>query len=486
MASQVDADLLRLNAGTRAELWAALEHAIDVHVDGAADLDAAGSTDPEEVRLMLERFDFDRPLAPVAALNLAVHALRRLQPQVGHPRHFGIFDPAPTTMGIVADALAAAFNPCLASWDGSPFGVAAEAHLVSAFAQRFGYPEHAADGMVTSGGSEANLTALLLALTARFPDHHRKGVRGLPGQPVVYSAATAHPSVRRAAALAGLGDDAVREVPIDDDQRMDVEAFEALLVADRADGLLPLMLTVTVGTTGAGVIDPLATAARAAARNGVWLHADAAWGGAAALLPELRTHLEGLDRADSITFDPHKWLSVPMACGLLLTRHRSLLEDTFGVQASFLPHEPDRPPDPFMRSLRWSRGFASLKLLLSLTVAGWQGYEQALRRQTRRGERLRDRLIADSWSIVNKTPLPVVCFVDAGTPRADVLDRVAHIVNQSGQAKVMVAVIAGRRVLRACITNSSTTDDDVDLLVELLHAARAQADAGQSRLSGRS
>jgi hypothetical protein len=163
------ADPVCLDAVTRAELWTLVGDAIEEYGRDVGELSASGGDRLAEVHEVLAGFDFDHQLLPHDALGLVIDALRRLQPQPAHPRHFGLFDPAPTAVGVLGDALAAAFNPCLASWDASPFGVETERMLVKEFGQLFGYPIATADGIITSGGSEANLTAVMLALASRFP-----------------------------------------------------------------------------------------------------------------------------------------------------------------------------------------------------------------------------------------------------------------------------------------------------------------------------
>lgn len=481
---------LRLTAETRASLLAALATALDEYATDVGEAGAslaAGAVTPmapvsdADVAAALDGFDLDEPMDPLLALRRAVRALRTLQPQVSHPRHFGLFDAAPTTMGVVGAALTAAFNPCLASWEGSPFGVAAEQRLVTDVGSRFGYPADVVDGIMTTGGSEANYAALLLALTRRHPRFRAEGVRALPAPPTVYVSGEAHPSTTKAATLAGLGANAVRVVPVDTTLRMDVDALGEQVRADIAAGYAPLLVTATVGTTGAGVIDPLPDVLAVAERHGLWCHVDAAWGGVAALLPELREHVDGIERADSITFDPHKWMSVPLGAGMLLTRHPGLLTETFAVGDSFL-REPDRDTrDLYLKSPRWSREFAGLKLLLSLAVAGWSGYRAAWREQVRLADRLRATLTSRGWSIRNETPLPVVCFglppgLLPGTGQGDaddVLAAVANDVNASGQARIHQVRVGDGTALRVNITHDNTTADDVDLLADLLDTARA-------------
>jgi len=196
-------------------------------------------------------------------------------------------------------------------------------------------------------------------------------------------------------------------------------------------------------------------------------------------VPELRPVLEGISRASSVTFDAHKWLSVPMGAGMYITRHPGILERTFRVAAGYMPREGAALPvaDPYAHSMQWSRRFIGLKLFLSLAVAGWEGYAEAIRHQTAMGERLRERLREEGWEVVNETPLPVVCFVDRGAAgrSAAFLEGVAADVVASGEAWISTAVLGEvGPALRACITNYRTAPEDVDALVAVLGRARAR------------
>jgi glutamate/tyrosine decarboxylase-like PLP-dependent enzyme len=466
--------VLRLDAETRTALWRAAAEAIEAYYQDVGRLGAAGDPDPGAARAAAERFDFDHPVPPEEALAQVVADMRRFQPHVVHPRHFGLFDPPPTAMGVVAEALAAGFNPCLASRAGSPFGVAAERILVERFGQQFGYPLSSADGLITSGGSEGNLTGVLLALAARFPSYRDRGLRAVAGQPVIYTTRHAHPSMLKAAAVTGLGTQAVHEVPVDRWNRMDAVALDTMIRADQGAGRAPLMVVATAGSTDCGVIDPIGDLADLAAQHKIWMHLDAAWGGALALVPEFRGALSGSAQADSITFDPHKWLSIPKECGLLLTRHPALLDQAFAVTMPFLAGQEEPGADPHTRSVRWSRGFAGLKLLLSMAVAGWQGYQDALRRQVVLGRKLRDGLRQDGWVVTNDTPLPLVCFTDGAHDNQNRLTTIADAVNRTGEARIFTVRVGEQFVLRACVTNYATTDMDIDLLIKLLSEVRAQ------------
>lgn len=467
-----------LEAGDRGELWRRLVEAMETYFDGVGEARVAPELDPGKVRAALAPFDFERPLAPGEALDFAVGSLWSGQVHTPHPRYFGLFNPAPTTMGIAADALVAAFNPQLAAWSHNPFANEVERHLVKAFGERFGYDPARVEGVFASGGAEANHTALSVALLRAFPEVGRRGLLALRSQPVLYVSSEAHHSFLKAARLSGLGTEAVREVGTDSSLRMIPEALRERIREDREAGLSPFLVVATMGATSSGAVDPVIDLAQVAdEEGGLWLHADAAWGGAAALAPELRPVVEGIARASSITFDAHKWLSVPMGAGMFLTRHPGVLERTFRTAASYMPREGASldVADPYSHSMQWSRRFTGLKVFLSLAVAGWQGYAEAIRHQTAMGDLLRRRLQEEGWIVVNDTPLPVVCFVGAGPEgrSAAFLEGIVADVVGSGEAWISTASLGeSGPAVRACITNYRTGPADVEALVAAVRGAR--------------
>jgi len=469
---------LSLDPSIRTELWQRLAEVIEnyaTRVDGAR---VTPELDPEKIRSLLKPFDFKQSLDPIEAMNFVADGLWQHQVHVSHRRYFGLFNPAPTTISIVADALAAAFNPQLAAWSHSPLAVEIEQHLVRAFAERFGYDPTNSAGTFASGGAEANHTGLLTALVHNFPHFARAGLRGLEAQPVFYVSSQSHHSFMKASRLCGLGTDAVREIPINDDWQMDAKTLQAQIVKDRRDGFAPFLIVATAGTTNAGVVDPIPALADIAKEKKLWLHVDAAWGGAAVLVPELRDTLASIERADSITFDAHKWFSVPMAAGLFLTRHRDILNKTFRITADYMPRDAAGLDviDPYIHSMQWSRRFIGLKVFLSLAVAGWKGYEETLRHQAAMGDLLRKKLEAADWQVVNKTRLPVVCFVDAKTPAgrsAAHIEAITRTVLASGEAWISsIRINQDFAALRACITNYRTIESDLDALIATLNRAR--------------
>jgi glutamate/tyrosine decarboxylase-like PLP-dependent enzyme len=468
--------MLRFNKKERIRVWENVIQAIEDYTERVTEHRVAPQLDPDAIRGRLCRFDFREPMEPSQAVDFVVENLWNHQVHAPHPSYFGLFNPNPTTMGVVADTLVAAFNPQLAAWSHSPFAAEVEMHLVRSFASRFGYDPMTCDGTFCSGGAEANHTGLLVALTARNPDFGQHGAGSFSASPVVYVSSEAHHSFLKAARVSGIGTQAVRVIAVDERLRMDLVALEQAIEQDRRKGRLPLMLVGTAGTTSAGAVDPLREMASIAEARNLWFHIDAAWGGAAALVPELRPLLDGCERADSITFDAHKWLSVPMSAGIFLTRHPDLLLETFRVGNTYMPKDAHGLPviDPYSHSLQWSRRFIGLKVFLSLAVAGWTGYEEAIRHQTAMGELLRNVLHDSGWKVVNKTPLPVVCFTDPDCEEAPHLERIVSEVLRRGEAWISTALIGGKPVIRACITNYSTGKREIQALVTSLEKARSR------------
>ena len=470
-------------AAERAALWQYVFASMERYRAGLDHSSAAGELDPQGARDLLAAIDFIEPMLPREAVALVLNGLSR-QVHATHPRHFGLFVPAPSTVAVVAETLAATFNPQLATREHSPYAVEAEKHVLEAMARRFGFPAEHTAATFTSGGAEANHTAMLCALNWRDRRVMTDGVAVLGAAPVVYVTRDTHPTVARAVRMCGLGDAAVREIPLDGSLRMDVTAAAEQVSRDRRAGRLPLMIVATAGTTSSGAVDPLADLGRLARQTGMWLHVDGAWGGAAALLPEMSSVFDGLEQADSFSLDAHKWLAFPLGMGMFFTRHKRLLTQTFRVVAPYLNTIQIDDPEPYEQSMQWSRRFSGLKLLLVLLVMGWSGYETLLRHHVQLGNGLRARLIERGWRIDNPAAvLPVVCFSDpnAVTEIEDEYhERLARAVVASGQAWLTTTLVGSRRVLRACVTSAHTQERDIDILADTLDAVRQGTHADRS------
>jgi glutamate/tyrosine decarboxylase-like PLP-dependent enzyme len=260
----------------------------------------------------------------------------------------------------------------------------------------------------------------------------------------------------------------VRLVATDGNGRLDPQALVQMIEADRRAGAAPVMVVATAGTTNAGMIDPLAATAEAARRFGLWFHVDAAWGGALIASDRFRARLGGLEHADSVTIDAHKWFATTMGCGMFLTRDLRILSATFQAANDYMPsHHAGR--DPYLNSVQWSRRFLGLRLFLSLAAAGWEGYARHVERAIELAALLRERLLERGWTIANHSALAVLCI----EPPPGALDARAIVgrVLASGRAWISVATFEGRQVIRACVTHGETTQNDVMELVDALEAA---------------
>jgi glutamate/tyrosine decarboxylase-like PLP-dependent enzyme len=284
----------------------------------------------------LAGFDFQAPRPIDELLSWSIAQLEHGVVHMTHPRYFGLFNPAPTFPAECADRIVGAFNPQLATWTTAPAAVEIEAHVLNAVARRAGLPPESV-GHCTSGGTEANFTALICALTRSNPRFATDGARAFSGPPVFYISRESHLAWLKIAHQAGIGRTGARLVPTDGSGRLDAHALTTALRDDRARGCVPVMIVATAGTTNAGMVDPLEHCAQIARDEGVWYHVDAAWGGALIASDRLRGVLAGIERADSITIDAHKWFATTMGCGMFMTRHATVLSTVFHVSTTFMP-----------------------------------------------------------------------------------------------------------------------------------------------------
>jgi glutamate/tyrosine decarboxylase-like PLP-dependent enzyme len=387
--------------------------------------------------------------------------------QMSHPRYFGLFNPAPNFPAQCADRIAGAFNPQLASSGSSPVPVAIESHVIGALAARAGLGP-AAGGHFTNSGSEANFTALHCALTRAHADYPESGVRVFCAPLAVYASRDCHPVWMKVAHQTGIGRQALRSIPTDGSGRMDCALLASAIAEDRRNNILPLMVCATAGTTGGGMIDPLQACAAQAREQGIWFHVDAAWGGAALCSERLRGLLDGIEMADSITIDAHKWFATTMGCGMFLINEAGLLNEAFGVQAEFMPSNAIRS-DPYLNSVQWSRRFIGLRLFLSLATAGWHGFAQHVERAVDLIGGIRSRLAALGWTIANQSGLAVLCVIPPAGSNG--VHSVVRDVLASGRVWVAKTTFESREVVRICVTHGECSDADADELVRVLHSA---------------
>ena len=409
------------------------------------------------------------------AIDSILEGLEKYSVHTSNPKYFGLFNPRSNFAGIVADLITASYNPQLAAWSHAPFAVEVEAKLIREFAYKFGYDQNESDGVFCTGGAEANLTAISCALVSQYPRFGKEGVFGIAQRPIIYCSEEAHHSVQKAAKIVGLGYDSVKTIPVTNELKLDVIELEEKLSKAGNMNDRPLMLIGTGGTTGTGAIDDLLKLKEIAKKYDLWFHVDAAYGGASIFSQQLNVHMKGIEFSDSITFDAHKWMSVPMGASVFLTSNKNILGSTFGIQTEYMPKEASKMEivDPFNHSIQWSRRFIGLKVYLSLLLYGWDGYEKVIDNQAETGRYLKSKLKDNGWSIMNNTPLPVACFTDEKYKSdKEFTKSILNKILESGKSWLSVYPINGIPTFRVCITNYNTDEEDINELIDELNQER--------------
>lgn len=397
----------------------------------------------------------------------------------GHPGFMAYVSGAGTVPGAAADLLAAALNQNVGGWRLSPGATEIELHLGRWFASRLGLPE-GAGGYVTSGGAMAAFVALKAARDQRCGWSIRElGTRA--GPPLtMYASAQVHDVNARAADMLGLGTDAVRKVSCDADLRMRVSALRSAIARDIRTGHKPIAVIATAGTVSTGAIDPLDEIADVCAEHGLWMHVDGAYGGVAALTEALRPLFRGIERADSVALDPHKWLYTPHSGGVIVVRDMQTLAHAFSIDPSYVHEDKEltgRGADMYSLGPQFSRGFHALKIWVSLLAHGWNAYERRIAHDVALARYLYDRA-ADhpDLEVVGPAPeLSITCFryvprelrgdPSAGAYLNNLNDRLMAELQLDGRVFPSNAILDGRFVLRACIVNFRTEVADIDALI---------------------
>jgi len=389
-----------------------------------------------------------------------------------HPRFFGWVNGSGLPAGVLADFLASAMNSNVGAFDQGAVHV--EEQVLAWMRTWFAFPPDG-DGLLTSGGSVANLLALAAARHAVAPEARATGLSS--ARLTVYGSSETHSSVDKAVELLGLGRESYRRLPVDGEYRLRIDALEQALREDRARGLRPMALVANAGTVNTGAIDPLDRLADLARREGLWLHVDGAFGALVWLCPEQRGSLAGLERADSLAFDLHKWMYLPSDIGCVLVRSAGGLEKAFATQAPYLAQLPGGlsalATGAFKdRGIELTRRFRALKAWFALQVHGLEPFRQAIRANLAQTRHLVERIRAEPrLELLAPARLNVVCFryrAPGLDPAAlDALNRDLLVrLQESGIAVPSQTVLEGRFALRVAITNHRTRPHDLDLLVE--------------------
>ena len=370
--------------------------------------------------------------------------------------------------GVLAGALANAYDVNLAAAAGAAEML--ENQTLRWVAEFVGYPLQ--DGAFTSGGMTSNLTALTAAREHALPGARYTGVSGRAA--AVYCSEESHHSVARAVEVIGLGSQALRRIPTDERRRMRVDVLDETLAADRSAGVVPVAVVATSGTTLTGAIDPLAQVADVCADHGVWMHVDGAYGGPAAGVPSLAPLFNGIERADSLTIDAHKWLGVQKSCSLVMLSRQGPLEEAFAHDERYMLHA-GVAANGVDRTLEYSRPVRSLKLWLAFRIYGADMMRRWIEMTAEHASHLATALAKNPrFELLNEPSLSVVCFRHLSDGDLDEHNlRLARTIAEDGRVYLAPAQVDGMTCLRVCFMNFRTTSDQIG---ELLHVIEELAE----------
>lgn len=406
----------------------------------------------------------------------------------GHPRFWGYITSSAAPIGALADFLAGAVNQNVGAFVLSPLASEIESQTIRWIADMLGYPR-TCGGVLVSGGNMANFVGFLAARTAKVPwDLKHEGLSVNHPRPMVYVSKETHTWIHKASELFGMGEDSVRWIETDAHQRMDVSALEKQIVADRAEGLLPILVVGAAGTVGVGAVDPLPEIAAICKKYDLWFHVDGAYGAPAAALPEASVQLKGLSEADSIALDPHKWLYSPLEVGCTLVRNPQHMIDAYSHHPDYYKFDGTKedPPINYLDfGLQNSRGFRALKVWLGLRQVGREGYVQMIRDDIALARALYEAAEAhpELQAVTQNLSITTFRFVpkDRAGDAAYLNKLNEELVNRlqaSGEAFVSNAVVDGNYLLRACIVNFRTTLSDIEALPEIVVRIGRDVDTG--------
>ena len=427
---------------------------------------------------------------PLDKLLRECRAIMDLSRHNGHPRFFGYVASPSTPIGAYADLIASALNANITCWRSGPAGTEIERMVVQWLGSLIGYDKHA-KGLLTSGGSMANLIALLIASRRKSGDDiSRRGLWNAGPPLTLYASEEVHMSVAKAADILGLGRDHVRVIACDERRRMRVDSLHKTVETDLREGLRPFCVVGSAGTVNTGVVDPLAEIANVAREFDLWFHVDGAYG-APGVLDQRKQHLfAGLERADSVSLDPHKWLYVPVDAGCLLFRDSATAMATFNTEdADYIKTHGYSDEEAFAfwdYGVELSRRFRALKVWLTLQYYGTRRIAETIGEDISLAAYLGEVVSkAEDFELLAPVELSICCFryVPAGLKSEAELDRlnerIMESVQKGGRAYLSNATVHGHFALRACITNFRTTKSDIDETVAAIR--EAGEDLAQSR-----
>ncbi len=411
------------------------------------------------------------PEEPTPVDALLDQLQRVVWPNIGnvqHPRFFA-FIPSPSNfVSVMADALAAGFNPFAGNWLEGSGPAQIELVTIDWLRETIRLPE-TAGGLFVSGGSMANLTALAAARSSMLDNRSDDAV--------IYFSDQTHNSIEKALRILGFARERIRVLPSDEDFRLPVESLRQAVAEDRADGKRPFCIVANAGTTNTGAVDPLDQLADLCERENIWLHVDGAYGAAACLSERGRKLLAGIERADSLSLDPHKWLFQPFEIGCVLLRDARLLKKTFHTMAGILEdtkRAEEEEINYYDYGPQLTRGFRALKLWLSLKTFGAAAFREAINRGFEMAEFAESLLRqSDRWRIISPATFGIVTFryVAEGCSESEINEihrRMVEAMAEDGFAFANSTSLRGQTVMRLCAINPRTTEEDVRATIERL------------------
>jgi glutamate/tyrosine decarboxylase-like PLP-dependent enzyme len=400
----------------------------------------------------------------------------------GHPKFLGYITSSAAPIGVLADLLAATVNPNVGANILSPMATAIERQTIKWLAEFIGVSS-TYGGILVSGGNMANFTAFLAARTAKTPKSFKEhGLAKVPGEMVVYCSKTTHTWIEKAAVLFGHGYKSIQWIPADEDNRMKNEILSAAIRADLKEGKKPFLVVGTAGDVSTGVVDNLSAIAAICKTYDLWFHIDGAYGIPAAAIPELRNMFEGVEEADSIALDPHKWLYAPLEVGCTLIKNPQHLIDTFSSHPAyynFSNTEEEPSLNYYEYGLQNSRGFRALKIWMSLQQVGKSGYIKMIRQDIELSKLFFERAKEHSEleAITQNLSITTLRYVPSGLKMEDTQkDKYLNDLNESllnelqrgGEVFLSNAVVSGKYCLRGCIVNFRTSAKDIEEIVAII------------------
>jgi aromatic-L-amino-acid/L-tryptophan decarboxylase len=466
---------------TRARAFA--DNAVDLFaelIERLPDLPVGRAWGQRDVEVGVAQRIRDEPMPEAELLGHLRELLFEYSVYCGHPRFMAYITGTGTAPGAVADLLASGVNMNAGGWRLGPAATEVELALIRWFGQEFGLPP-SVGGLMVTGGAMANFVALKVARDAKAPwDVREDGL--LAGTPLtLYASDEVHVVTDRGADMLGLGHRAVRKIPTDRGLRMRVADLQEAIDRDRAAGSLPFAVVATAGTVATGAIDPLNEIADVCEREELWFHVDGAYGGPAVLADDLRPLFAGIERADSIAFDPHKWLYTPHSGGCVLFRDGSQQAASFLVAPAYIQEDKERSGhgvDFSTLGPQFSRGFLALKVWVSLLAHGRRAYAERISHDAALARYMGTRVEAlPELELTAPVGLSICCFryVPPSVPEgpegreyiSTLNERLMTEIQLDGRAFCSNALLDGAWTLRACIVNFRTEADDVDALLDV-------------------